>query len=504
MLLHSLLLSALLSGGLDTPQSILLIHTNDVHGQVLPRKATWISKDQPPLIGGLPRLAAHVRAERRKAAEQGRSMLVLDGGDCYQGTPEGGIDNGLPFVIAQALVGYDAMAIGNHDYDHGIDNTRRLLTRGNAPFLCANIRQRSDGSKVEWALPYRIMDLAGLRVAVVGFVTVDTPNISHPETRTLEFRDPARELAELKPELERQKVDWVLPLTHLGIERDRELARAHPELVLIVGGHSHTYLANGTREGNTLIVQTGSKAGAAGHVELEYRRDTRSLKAVSARLVDLLEEPPAADRVAAVDTICEALVRESDAIMSAVVGEALAPIERTRDNTRSGSAGNWITDLMRSYSGADLALMNRGGIRTDLRAGPLTRRDCYEICPFDNNLVVLSMPGSEVEILLRRCVESRNHSGVELSGGRVQLRKSGDEVQLVGVQVGGAALDPARVYRVAVNSFMANGGDAYFEAGKSFPRQEDPILMRDLLCEMLGREPRTKAATDNRYETVTP
>jgi 2',3'-cyclic-nucleotide 2'-phosphodiesterase (5'-nucleotidase family) len=86
----------------------------------------------------------------------------------------------------------------------------------------------------------------------------------------------------------------------------------------------------------------------------------------------------------------------------------------------------------------------------------------------------------------------------------VQLRKSGEEVQLVGVQVGGAALDPARVYRVAVNSFMANGGDAYFEAGKSFPRQEDPILMRDLLCEMLGREPRTKAATDNRYEMVTP
>jgi 2',3'-cyclic-nucleotide 2'-phosphodiesterase (5'-nucleotidase family) len=84
------------------------------------------------------------------------------------------------------------------------------------------------------------------------------------------------------------------------------------------------------------------------------------------------------------------------------------------------------------------------------------------------------------------------------------LRKSGDEVRLAGVDVGGAVLDPARVYRVAVNSFMANGGDAYFEAGKSFPRQEDPILMRDLLCEMLSREPKTKPATDNRYELVTP
>jgi len=504
MLLHSLLLSALFSGGLEKPQSILLIHTNDVHGQVLPRKATWISKDQPPLIGGLPRLAAHVRAERRKAAEQGRSMLVLDGGDCYQGTPEGGIDNGLPFVIAQALIGYDAMAIGNHDYDHGIDNTRRLLTRGNAPFLCANIRRRTDGAKVDWATPYRVFELAGLRVAVVGFVTVDTPNISHPETRTLEFRDPARELAELKPELRQQKIDWILPLTHLGIERDRELARAHPDLALIVGGHSHTYLATGTREGETLIVQTGSKAGAAGHVELEVERDARTVRAVSAKLVDLLEEPAGADRVPAVDMICAALVRESDAIMSAVVGEALAPIERTKDNTRSGSAGNWITDLMRSYSGADVALMNRGGIRTDLRAGPLTRRDCYEICPFDNNLVVLSMPGAELQILLGRCVESKNHSGVELSGARVLLRRGGDGVQLTGVQVGGAPLDPKRIYRVAVNSFMANGGDAYFEAGKSFPREEDPILMRDLLCEMLRREPKTKASTDNRYELVTP
>ncbi len=504
MLLHSLLLSALFSGGLEKPQSILLIHTNDVHGQVLPRKATWISKDQPPLIGGLPRLAAHVRAERRKAAEQGRSMLVLDGGDCYQGTPEGGIDHGLPFVIAQALIGYDAMAIGNHDYDHGIDNTRRLLTRGNAPFLCANIRRRTDGAKVDWATPYRVFELAGLRVAVVGFVTVDTPNISHPETRTLEFRDPARELAELKPELRQQKIDWILPLTHLGIERDRELARAHPDLALIVGGHSHTYLATGTREGETLIVQTGSKAGAVGHVELELERDARTVRAVSAKLVDLLEEPAGPDRVPAVDMICAALVRESDAIMSAVVGEALSPIERTKDNTRSGSAGNWITDLMRSYSGADVALMNRGGIRTDLRAGPLTRRDCYEICPFDNNLVVLSMPGAELEILLGRCVESKNHSGVELSGARVMLRRGGDGVLLTGVQVGGASLDPKRIYRVAVNSFMANGGDAYFEAGKSFPREEDPILMRDLLSEMLRREPKTKASTENRYELVTP
>jgi 2',3'-cyclic-nucleotide 2'-phosphodiesterase (5'-nucleotidase family) len=251
-------------------------------------------------------------------------------------------------------------------------------------------------------------------------------------------------------------------------------------------------------------VQTGSKAGAAGHVELEVDRDARTVRAVSAKLVDLLEEPAGADRVPAVDMICAALVRESDAIMSSVVGEALSPIERTKDNTRSGSAGNWITDLMRSYSGADVALMNRGGIRTDLRAGPLTRRDCYEICPFDNNLVVLSMPGAELEILLGRCVESKNHSGVELSGARVMLRRGGDGVLLTGVQVGGAPLDPKRIYRVAVNSFMANGGDAYFEAGKSFPREEDPILMRDLLSEMLRREPKTKASTENRYELVTP
>lgn len=500
----AILVLALASWQAPPQDQILLIHTNDVHGQVLPRQATWLAKDNPPLIGGLPRLAAHVRQQRREAQALGKSTLVLDAGDCYQGTPEGSIDLGLPFVIAQALVGYDAMAIGNHDYDHGIDNTRRLLTRGNAPFLCANIRTRSDGTRPAWASPYRILEIAGLKVAVVGFVTVDTPNISHPETRSLEFRDPAQVLAELKPELRELKVDWILPLTHLGVERDRELARAHPELALIVGGHSHTYLAEGVREGSTLIVQTGSKATAAGHVELVVDRTKRQVRAVSAKLVDLLDEPQPIDRVADVDRICAALVAESEREMSVIVGETAGPLERSRDNLRSGSAGNWITDLMREYSGADVALMNRGGIRTDLRAGVLKRRDCYELCPFDNNLVVLSLTGAELLQLFTRSVESKKHSGMELSGAQLQWRREADTVRLVAVQVAGRTIDPERVYRVAVNSFMANGGDAYFEAGAQFPRSEDPILIRDLLILMLARSPRVQPPRDNRYQEVKP
>lgn len=500
-----LILSALLAGPASAEERlhVVVLHTNDVHGQVLTRKATWLDKQAPPEIGGLARLAAYVERERASAAASGTPLFVLDAGDWYQGTPEGIVDRGLAFVDALAAVGYDAMCVGNHEFDHGVANLVRILRATEAPAVCANLEERASGKPVDWVAPSRVVESRGVRLGVVGLVTTVTPEIvADPSIDELVFVDPVRSFARAREALA-GRVDLVVPLTHCGVEVDRELARAHPELALIVGGHSHTYLKEGVREGSTLIVQAGSKASAVGRVDLWLDPRTKAVLESRARLVDLLEEPAPEHRRAEIERRCAELETKSAEAMAVVLGRLAAPAKRTKDPAASGSAGNLLADLMRERTKADLGLMNRGGIRTDLEAGPVTRRHVFEIMPFDNAVSVVSLRGKDFLAGVERAVEGKAHSGLEFSGCviEVALDEQGGR-HLAGIRVGGAPIEPERVYRVAMNSFMADGGDAYFETKSMVEREDDPILLRDLIELALVEKGTLTPSAENRYALV--
>ena len=315
------------------------------------------------------------------------AVLVVDAGDWYQGTPEGALGRGRDFVAAMSEIGYDAMCVGNHEFDHGLANLRNILQRAQPPALLANVVDPASGRTLGGVRPWVIVRKAGLRIALVGLLSPSTPEITHPDARALEFRDPVEVLGECLVELE-GKADLVIPLTHLGVEHDVELARAHPEVPLVVGGHSHTFLREPVIEGETRIVQAGCKAGAVGRVDFWIDRRTHAIERIEARLVDLYDEAEASNRNRAVELACGRLVRQSSARQDEVVGELATPAERGRD-FRSSSAGNWITDHMRAQASADVAIHNRGGIRRALPAGPITRRLLFEILPFDNTVVLL-------------------------------------------------------------------------------------------------------------------
>ncbi len=478
----------------------VVLHTNDVHGQVLPRKATWLKRDDPPMVGGLARIAARVQREKRAAEAEGAQVLVLDGGDCYQGTPEGVIDGGLPFLRAMKAVGYDAVCVGNHEFDFGVPHLVALLRDSKLPSVLANVLERKTNQRVDWVPPWRIVERAGLRIALVGMVATETPEITHPDTQAYVFVDPAVALTAARAELS-GKADWILPVTHVGVDDDRALARAHPDLPLVVGGHSHTFLKEGVREGTTLIVQTGSKASSLGRVDLWFDARTKKVVESRARLIDLDEEPAAADRVAAVEEICADLAKRSAERMGEVVGQLAGPLTRAKDPLASSSAGNFLADALRRHAVADVGLMNRGGIRTDLDAGPITRRHAFELCPFENNVTVLTVTGAELSSMLARSVEGTAHSGLEVSGLVVEAAvDAAGKRSLVGLKVGGTAVDPQKEYRVAVNSFLADGGDAYAEKFLPGPkRKDDPVLMRDLIEETFRNQKTVVPDGGNRY-----
>lgn len=478
---------------------VIVLHTNDIHGQVLPRAATWIEGENPPLAGGIPRIAAYVNRVRAEARESHAELIVVDAGDWYQGTPEGSLDDGLGIVKALAQVGYDALCIGNHELDKGLPNLKRLLRDTAIPAVCGNLFDRSTHARVAWVEPYRVVERDGLRIAIVGLLTPATPEITHRDARELEFVEPARALTRVRAQLA-GRVDWILPITHLGVDDDRKLARAHPDLPLIVGGHSHTYLKHGVREGDTRIVQTGSKASGVGRVDLWFERATWKVVESRARVVDLVDEPAVSDRNAAVDAICRELESRSEAEMKVVVGEFTGPLTRSKNPLESSPAGNWIADALRAHTRADVGLMNRGGIRCDLAAGPITRRHLFEISPFDNVVSVLTLTGAELFDVMRRSVEGEAHSGLEVSGLELEVEMGrSKQRRLAAIHVGEKPLDRAATYRVVMNSFMADGGDAYLEKREGAGRVDEPVLIREMLELALRAQPRVQPDASNRY-----
>ena len=455
---------------------LVVLHTNDVHGQVLPRPATWIDREDPPLVGGLPRVGAEV--QRVRSEEQDAIVLLVDAGDWFQGTPEGGLDGGVPFVFALTRLGYDAASLGNHEFDLGTDHLRALLEETRPPAVAANLLDPATGERVEWVEPWVVVERDGLRVALVGLITTETPEITHADARRLDFADPVEALARARAELG-QRADLVIPVGHVSAHTGERIARAHPDLPLIVTGHSHTYLRGGVRVGDALVVQAGDKATVLGRVDLWLDRETLAVLHSESRLIDLLEEPPPEHRNAVLEAACSALAERAGAAMGEVVGELSAPLTRSRGLFTSVPTA-WVADVIRARTGADVGIHNRGGTRSDLAAGPVTRRELFELLPFGNDVVTVTLTGAELEAVVRGSVEGTAYSGLDYGGLVAFVREGGGGVELVRVEVGGEPLELERDYRVSTNSFLASGGDRLpaFTAGRD--RTTDPILLREL------------------------
>jgi len=487
----------------DEPLHLVILHTNDVHGQAEPRSATWLDRVNPPQLGGLARLAGELHAVARAEAEAGALVLAVDGGDWYQGTPEGLVEDGIAFAKLLVDVGYDGMVVGNHEFDHGVAHLDRLIQESGAPALLANVRVPATDKRVPWAAPYRILQLGrgerSLRIALVGLLTPDTPSITHVDARALEFTDPGAELTRVLVELGSLGVpiDLVLPVTHLGVDADRQLAAAHPELPLIVGGHSHTTLRNGVRAGRTLIVQTGCKATVLGRVDLYLDPKTHAVLSSAAQLIELPVDAARTDPELA--EACRVLIAAGAEAMGIEVGELAADLGRSRGLT-SGTAGNWITDVMRARLGSDVGIQNRGGIRCDLDKGTLTRRNLFELLPFGNTLVEVELSGTELIQLAKNAVEDKSHSGIECSGMRLIYTGVWPDGGLLRVEVAGKPVDSEARYTVATNSFLAGGGDSYLpESARMRKLKDTGLMLRDLMEEAVVAGAGAKVDLGNRF-----
>lgn len=448
------------------PQSLTILHTNDHHGRF------WKNGNGEYGLAARKTLADAVRAE---VWAKGGHVLLLDAGDINTGVPESDMLDAEPDIRGMNAMGYDAMAVGNHEFDNPLTVLRKQERWMEFPLLAANIY---DSSGQRLFAPWHLFRLRGLTVAVFGLTTESTAIVGNPEhVRGIVFRSAVDEARELVPRLRRQ-ADVVIALTHLGFTGtelpgdstgSRALARAVPGIDLIVDGHSHTQLDAPVLEGGTVIVQAGEYGKYLGRVDLKWTRDQVFLTGGALLPVNLVSKvngeivPPAtpvAEDPAMLDLLAP-FKEQGGKALETVIGQANGHFTADRDVTRSSQTalGSLACLALMEKTGADAAVMNSGGIRAGLPSGPITYRDVLTVKPFGNTICTVDMTGEELAGYLGQVAAFAPGSGAfaQFGGVRFVLRAGAAK----DVFVGGAPLDAGRMYTVAMESYLAGGGDGY-------------------------------------------
>lgn len=456
------------------PIRIRVYHTNDVHGWIMPRPDKFQTNR---LIGGGAALAALLDKDAG-------NKIVLDAGDWWQGTPEGNLTKGEAVADVFNAIGYDAIVVGNHEYDTGAGDLRALIAKMKMPVLSANT-YGADGKLVPWVQPWIVKEVAGVKIGILGLTTANMPRLAFPKNIAgLDFRREVDVAREAVKALRKKGATVIIAVTHMGVEGenqkfegDQTLAREVPGIDLIVGGHSHTFLSRPIRgENGTLIVQAGHYLIKAGRAVLEIDPETKKVVASSDELLELwpdrLGENPAVKAI--VDRHAEAVGK----IFETVV--ATAPVLLGRDADKESALGDWMADCYRESLGVDTALQNGGGIRAELPAGPVTLRSIFGVMPFDNVLVTLKMKGSDLRAVLDHGAGMGKIA--QISGASVEYRRPAPAGERVAsAAVGGAPLDDAKVYSIATLDFLTSGGDGYSVFDRFVSSETTGALARDVL-----------------------
>lgn len=438
----------------DESFSLTILHTNDHHGHTL----TYTQEKKE--IGGLAERITLIKTLKEQATGTSDICLLLDAGDVSSGTLFSDSFSAEPDWIVFSKF-YDAITLGNHDFDFPFDTTFNLIQKFKVPVISSNIFGRQTGQLI--FPPYNIFQKDSWKIAVIGVSHPDTPLISTlGNDKRLEFRSAVEAVSRYVKEL-RKTNDLIIVLSHLG--EDEILAKAVKGIDLIVGGHSHTPFEKPKKINKTLLVNAGYGGQYIGHMSLLLKRGKKGARV---KLVDYELLPVTGDLLP--DEEILALLQPYREIFGdrdqTVIGETSEIFSRTplADSMSSSTLANLVADSYRYVTGSDFAFVNEGGLRADLDKGPVTIDDLHRVLPFDNTLIVFQLTGTQILNIFKTMVTVITSEAGTLfpSNLHITLQKSGDPIILTG---DGEALIPDKTYSVAVGSFIARGGDGH----TSFP-----------------------------------
>ncbi|ECV7452537.1 bifunctional UDP-sugar hydrolase/5'-nucleotidase UshA [Salmonella enterica] len=478
----------------DKTYKITILHTNDHHGHF------WRSEYGEY---GLAAQKTLVDSIRKEVAQEGGSVLLLSGGDINTGVPESDLQDAEPDFRGMNLIGYDAMAVGNHEFDNPLTVLRQQEKRVKFPFLSANIYQKSTGERL--FKPWAIFTRQDIKIAVIGLTTDDTAKIGNPEYFTdIEFRKPAEEAKVVIQELNmNEKPDVIIATTHMGhydngdhgsnAPGDVEMARSLPagSLAMIVGGHSQDPVCMASenkkqvnyvpgtpcapdKQNGIWIVQAHEWGKYVGRADFEFRNG--EMKMVNYQLIPVnLKKKVTWDNGKSERVLYTPEIAENPQMLSLLtpfqnkgkaqlevkIGSVNGLLEGDRSKVRfvQTNMGRVILAAQIARTGADFGVMSGGGIRDSIEAGDITYKSVLKVQPFGNIVVYADMSGKEVVDYLTAVAQMKPDSGAYPQFANVSFVAK--EGKLTDLKIKGEPVDPAKTYRMATLSFNATGGDGY-------------------------------------------
>ncbi|WGG44436.1 5'-nucleotidase C-terminal domain-containing protein [Rossellomorea sp. DA94] len=452
------------------PFRLTILHTNDVHSH----------------LENVPYLHTAIKEERKKDGD----ALLLDAGDVFSGTLFFNEYLGQADAAFMNEIGYDAMTLGNHEFDMGsevlADFIRKLsfpVVSGNvdvrldprlAPIMKSEIPEQAESGNI---YPSIIQTVKGVKIGIIGLTTEDTAFLSAPDKKIV-FQDAEKKVLEEMTKLQAKGVNHIILLSHLGLRQDKMLAQKVEGIDIIVGGHSHTRLESplvyNMKSEPTLIVQADEYGKSLGKLTAVFS-ERGILTGWNGELLDVLAKDQIGNDVYPPDPWAvnrlEQLRGPIEKVKSMDIGTSNISLNGDRRDvrTKETNLGNLITDAMlekaNQFNPTQIAFQNGGGIRNSISAGTITLGDVLEVLPFGNTLVTLNLTGEEILLALEHSVANVDGEAgqfLQVSGMTYRFDPSksiGNRIMEVKIQ--GAPLDRSKMYGVAVNAFLAGGGDGF-------------------------------------------
>lgn len=442
---------------------LTILHTNDHHGRF------WANRDGEY---GLAARATLIKQLREEVEKSGGEVLLLDAGDVNTGVPQSDLLDAEPDFKGMAAIGYDVMAVGNHEFDKPLATILKQQKEwAKFPFISANI-YRKNGERV---FPSHVnIKVKGLDVVVFGLTTEDTPKKSNPEnSKGLIFRPAVKEAVELVPTL-RPEADLLIALTHTGhypdgkhgadAPGDVSIARAVDGIDLIVGGHTQKPLFEPDIVNGTIIVQAYEWGKYVGKIDLEVDNGEVTLLNYELIPVNLKDSKIRIQPDEKILHLLKPYKEKGDNSLLVHIGTADQEFIGKRDVIRSQETnlGNLITRSMKEKFNADLAIMNSGGIRDSIYPGKVTIETVLMVLPFAGEIVTTEMTGKELKKYLEYVVKNQtpgSGSFPQISGAKLVFNKSTGSLE--SLKVNGTEVSDNKKYLMALPEFIAKGGDKY-------------------------------------------
>jgi len=456
-----LLVLSSISFVLAAEKEIVILSINDFHGSLAPAGKN----------AGAVKLVDALKTEKAKNPE---GTIIVSGGDNYQGSAMSNLMYGEPVSAVFKEMGIELSAVGNHEFDWGVDRISKWAEDGGFDFVCTNIYDIRTNEPVDWAEPFVIIEKEGVKVGFIGLATPETAyKTLKANVVNYEFRDPVEVITEWVPKVKDAGADIIIALTHLGSFQDKEGNITGEAAALcavdgvdaVVSAHTHQSVC-GLVNGKPLV--QAYKYGRS-FAKVTFIFDENN-KLVSAEpfLDHLYERADTLKDDANMLAVYEKYEDELNPVLGKVLGRTTVDLDHDRYAGPS-LLGEWSCDIMKDKVGVQIAMTNGGGLRVPVPAGEITAGKLYEVMPFDNTLYTMKLSGADVKANIEHGIMNDDIGWIQISGVRVTYNSEAEAGNRITSMVleDGTVVEMDKYYTVVTNDFMFTGGDNYnFENAK--------------------------------------